>query len=116
MKRLLLLGILLIVFGVPAVFACEDCYIKGMKDPAGNPVDHARCWASPEGGVEGCIPNGDNCTMWSYGDSCPEQSGGSDGGGSTGSGGSNECQRTPTGMCPSSCFSCEGAGGGRPLI
>ena len=38
MKRLLLLGILLIVFGVPAVFACEDCYIKGMKDPAGKVV------------------------------------------------------------------------------
>jgi hypothetical protein len=95
--------------------ACEDCYGRGAKDPAGNIRDIARCGSSPSGSVEGCLvtPDGANCTLWSYGNSCPEPSGGTGapGGGTGGSGGAG-CDRDDSGTCPPSCTSCGGTIGG----
>jgi len=116
MKSVRLVAVLLILFAAPVLFACEDCYLRGMRTPAGTRPERAICWSSPEGTSEGCLPNqdGTNCQLWSYGTSCPESdeggSGGAGEGGGTGSGGS--CSTTAAGACPPECISCGGGGGG----
>ena len=117
MKSLRPIAVFLILFAAPALFACEDCYLRGQRTPAGTRPERAICWSSPEGTSEGCLPtqDGTNCQLWSYGSSCPESSddggsGGSGGGGGTGGGGG--CSASAAGACPPECFSCGGGGGG----
>ena len=111
------IGITSLLWCTPVLFACEDCYLRGMRNPAGATVERAMCWSSPDGSSEGCLPyeDGSNCQLWSYGNSCPEgsddETGGGSGGGGGGFGGSGNCTTT-TGACPPECFSCSGGGGG----
>jgi hypothetical protein len=116
MKRLYWGLVLLVALcAAPALLACEDCYIRGMKNPVGETVDRAMCWSSPEGSSTGCLPypDGSNCQLWSYGDSCPEEpeGGGGPGGGGGIGGGGDSCTRDASGACPASCSSCTGGGG-----
>jgi hypothetical protein len=120
MSRLMIAIVFLAMLCVTSsLFACEDCYLRGMRTPSGTVPQRATCWSSPDGVSEGCLPlaDGSNCELWSYGSSCPESSddengsgGGGTGGGGTGGGGG--CTTTATGSCPAECFSCGGGGGG----
>lgn len=113
MKRLfLVVGFLVVLFGAPALLACETCVTKDSVYRE-SVAPWTRCYFECQGDMSWCIPDSgtDDCDGGNPEGSCPDCDGGGDGGGGTGGGGGG-CSTGPTGACPAECFSCGGTGGG----
>lgn len=113
MKRFICVMATLFIFGIGTSLACEDCLLKGMKNPdTGVATEWTTCWTHDTGASEGCyvLATGANCKMWSYADSCPKVAvvdppSGTGGGTASGGDGTN-CPRYRSGSCPPDCTSC----------
>jgi hypothetical protein len=81
MKRLLLLVVVITLFAVPQLLACESCVPAGSRDPmGGGPYSSAICWTSDSGQWSWCVGGSSNCTgddpenVCPVGTSCPPDS------------------------------------------
>lgn len=65
MKKLFLVIGMALVFVVPSLFACEDCFHAGEYDPVGNYLYAPKCWDGLTKGYATCLPNANSnsCTF-----------------------------------------------------
>lgn len=109
-RSLFALAFLVILFGAPALFACETC-LQPNEERNGTVRTRITCWTECEGDMTYCVVKEDfsGCSQGDLGgDECPdcENHNGGGGGGHTGGWNDDPCPRDASGACPASCSSC----------
>lgn len=76
-RRLLFVVSVVTLLAAPALFACETCIPKGVRDPnGGGPYGSALCWTSSSGILSYCWGGDLVCTGADPENSCPTAGGG----------------------------------------